>query len=288
MKLDHLESFLAVVRHGSLRGAAEALFVAQSTLTRRVRQLEADVGSELFARHSGGVVLTDAGVRFVPTAEAVVGRLRAFSRSLRDFPPLTIVAGKAFASYELPRLIAGFRAVRPTLRCYVRSALFPESREALLSGAADLAFLGHEVFHPAMEHISLGDDRIFLISSPVHPWARRFPGWADWGDQEVIAFGDPEAPFRVRVEQYLARRGVQANTVMELDSIHAVKRMVMRDLGVAFLPERTIREEIAAGRLAAHDASEGELTRPTWLAFLRERSGEPGIEGFTAWVRRHY
>lgn len=288
MKLDQLESFLVVVRYGSLRSAAEALFVAQSTLTHRIRQLENDLGTELFTRHSGGVVLTAVGERFVSTATSIVEQMQEFSRQVQQAPPLRIVAGKAFASYELPRLISGYRKVRKAFRCYVRSLLFPESIHALLSGVADIAFIGHEMAHPGILHVDLGVDRVLLITHPHHPWAKNFPGFDHWGNQELIAFGDSDAPFRLRVESFLARAGVRVHTTMELDSISAVKQMVMQDLGVAFLPERTVHEEIFSKRLTAQDVADGKLTRPSLLAVHRARQDDLALTEFIEWVRGHY
>lgn len=286
--LGSLESFLAVVRHGSLRSAAETLFIAQSTLTHRIQQLESDLGTELFTRHSGGVILTAAGERFVPTATAIVEQMQTFAREVRQAPPLRIVAGKAFTYYELPRLISGYRKVRKEFRCYVRSLLFPELSQALLSGTADVAFIGHEMAHPGILNMDLGSDRVLLITHPQHPWGRRFPGFEHWVDQELIAFGDVEAPFRVRVDEFLARQGVKPDITMELDSISAVKKMVMEDLGVAFLPERTVREDVRNQCLIAQDVAEGQLTRPTLLAIQRTRQDEPMLREFIEWVRGHY
>ncbi|MCI0183037.1 LysR family transcriptional regulator [Sulfoacidibacillus ferrooxidans] len=288
MKVEHAESFLTVVRCGSLHQAADLLFIAQSTLTHRMKQLETDLGTELFTRHSGGVTLTDTGARFVPIATSIVEQLRTFMQTSQEAKPITIVAGKAFASYELPRLIGGFRRLHPHFRCYVRSTLLPESMQSLLTGTANLAFVGHEMYHPSIEHLSLGDDQIVLITHPHHNFSIRFPGLHAWGEQEVIAFGDSGAPYRKRIEHFFALSGISPNTIMELDSISAVKRMVMQNLGVALLPRRTVVEEVNNGLLVALDIAKGELTRPTWLALLRSSLMDPLLQEFIQWVQSNY
>ncbi|MCY0901680.1 MAG: LysR family transcriptional regulator [Firmicutes bacterium] len=287
MKLESLDSFLAVTRHGSLHQAAAALFVSQSTLTHRMQVLEEDLGVLLFVRHPGGVALTDEGRRFVPVASAILDQLQGFKRSQTQAPRLTLIAGKAFASYELPGLIAGFRKLRPELRCHVRSALFPESIDALLAGTADLAVIGYEAHHPELVSTTLASDRIVLCVHPQHRFARQF-AWRDWGHEDVVAFGDVGAPFRTRVDNYLADRGIRPHIVMELDSIHAVKRMVMHNLGVAFLPERTLSDEATAGWLAIRDVAEGDLIRPSYVAYRRSRQGEPLLQAFIEWMADHH
>ena len=62
INLNHLHYFYEVARHGSFTRAARELLVSQSALSVQIRALEASLGSRLFDRRSGGVVLTDAGV----------------------------------------------------------------------------------------------------------------------------------------------------------------------------------------------------------------------------------
>ena len=65
-----METFWAVLEHGTLTAAAEALFITQPTLTNRIQALEAEVGAQLFRRGKGirHIELTEAGQRFLPLA----------------------------------------------------------------------------------------------------------------------------------------------------------------------------------------------------------------------------
>ena len=65
-----METFWAVLEHGTLTAAAEALFITQPTLTNRIQALEAEVGAQLFHRGKGirHIELTEAGQRFLPLA----------------------------------------------------------------------------------------------------------------------------------------------------------------------------------------------------------------------------
>ncbi|MFY0543240.1 LysR family transcriptional regulator [Brevibacillus sp. H7] len=288
MDLESLEVFLNIARFGSINRAANALFLAQSTVTHRLKQLERYVGAPLFVRTAAGVTLTDEGRRLMPVATSVVEHLRSFLREKESRQSLSIVAGKAFASYELPRLIGEYRKAHPHFTCYVRSTLFEESITSLLTGTADLAFLGSEVYHPQLHQEFLPDDRILLVISPEHGWANEFPGMAHWGRQEVIAFGNHTAPFRQRVDRFLAQNGVYPNVIMELDSFSAVKKMVQQNLGVTMLPERTIQEELQNGSLVGHDIAGGELTRPTLIAYLHHKKEDEPFQRFVQWVKTMY
>jgi DNA-binding transcriptional LysR family regulator len=288
MDIESLEVFLTIARFGSINRAAQALFLAQSTVTHRLKQLERYVGSPLFVRTTGGVSLTAEGRRLLPVATSVVEQMRAFTRHKESRQSLTIVAGKALAAYELPRLIGEYRRQNPHFTCYVRSTLFEESITSLLTGTADIAFLGSEVYHPQIHQEFLPSDRILLVTAPDHSWAKAFPGFARWGVQEVIAFGNQTAPFRQRVDRFLARHGVYPNVIAELDSFQAVKKMVQQNLGVTMLPERTIDEERRAGTLVAQDIADGQLTRPTVIAYLHHKKEDEAFQQFVQWVKDHY
>ena len=72
MNFRHLRYFVAASEHGSFRKASVALGVQESTISRRVRDMEDGLGSALFHRHSGGVCLTVAGQRLLSKAQKVL------------------------------------------------------------------------------------------------------------------------------------------------------------------------------------------------------------------------
>ncbi|WP_134683191.1 LysR family transcriptional regulator [Brevibacillus migulae] len=288
MDLGNLEVFLAIHQHGSINQAAQSLYLAQSTVTHRLQQLEKHVGGPLFIRSKSGVSLSSLGRRFYPVASAMLEQWQMFHKQNQLEETLSIVAGKAFASYELPRLLGAYSRSHPAFTCYVRSTLYEESVHALLTGSADIAFLGHEVYHPQLAQIFLPADRILLAVSPKHPWAAEFPGFQAWGNQPTIAFSNKTAPYRQRVDRFLAEHGVYPRVMMELDSFRAVKQMVMQNLGVTLLPERTFLQERETGSLVAHDIAEGTLTRPTLISYPHHKTNDPRFMQFVDWIIAHY
>jgi len=288
MDFGNLEVFLAIHQRGSINQAAQSLYLAQSTVTHRLQQLEKEVGGPLFIRSKSGVNLSSLGRRFLPVANAMLEQWHTFLKQNQQEETLSIVAGKAFASYELPRLLGAYSRAYPEFTCYVRSTLYEESVHALLTGSADIAFLGHEVYHPQLAQIFLPADRILLAVSPQHPWATGFPGFRSWGNQPTIAFSNKTAPYRQRVDRFLAEHGVFPRVIMELDSFRAVKQMVMQNLGVTFLPERTFLQEKETGRLFGHDIALGKLTRPTLISFPHPKTADPRFMQFVDWIIAHY
>ena len=115
------ETFLSVMRTGSLSGASRALAVAQPTVRRRVEALEASLGAVLFTRATNGLVPTDAARATLPHAEAMASAARALVRStsgpLDDERGTVRVAASEIIGLEvIPSTLASLRKKWPGLQ----------------------------------------------------------------------------------------------------------------------------------------------------------------------------
>ncbi len=113
--------FDAIIRHGSIRGAAEALNIASSALNRRVLDLEREVGTVLFDRLPNGVRLTAAGEIFAAHVRRMLTDIKQVGDQIQDIQGrlsghVAIGSAESAAIDVLPRLIVGFQAVYPSAR----------------------------------------------------------------------------------------------------------------------------------------------------------------------------
>ena len=134
-------AFLAVVREGSLSGAARALGTTQPTMGRQVAALEASLGVTLFMRSLDGLVPSDAGLRLIPAVEAMSAAVEAARRSASgevDEPRGTVrlTASELVGSEVLPGILAAFQERHPRI---VVELLLSNRNEDLLRGDADIA-----------------------------------------------------------------------------------------------------------------------------------------------------
>src|SRR5579863_6623222 len=137
----HYRAFLAVLREGSLSGAARALGLAQPTLGRQIADLERALGTALFIRSSRGLLPTDAASDIAPHAEAMAAAAgamkRAASGGANDATGVVrITASEIVGAEVLPPLLAEFRRAHPGVT--VELAL-SNRVEDLLRGEADIA-----------------------------------------------------------------------------------------------------------------------------------------------------
>jgi DNA-binding transcriptional LysR family regulator len=136
-----LKYFLAIARHRSTIAAGKALGLSQSTVHRRLGELERRIGRELVARHSTGYRLTDFGEELRPYAERVEGAVEELERRItdagRDRAGVIRVTCPEPIVYRMTPLIDRFHACHPKLRVeFVTSDRYLD----LLKGESDVAF----------------------------------------------------------------------------------------------------------------------------------------------------
>jgi DNA-binding transcriptional LysR family regulator len=127
MKLSQLRDFIAMAKAGSMRAAARELGLAQPALTRSLRDLEQELGVSLVERQATGIVLTDAGTRFIPRARAAMEELRRGSEEAMQ------IAGTMKGAVSVGLSSAALLGLAPTAYPEFRKAC-PQIRLRLLEG----------------------------------------------------------------------------------------------------------------------------------------------------------
>lgn len=178
---DLWRTFLAVVREGSLSGAARALSLTQPTVGRHVDALEAVAGAALFTRSRGGLNPTDLALSLVPHAQAMAAAAQALARaasgdSAQARGTVRLAASDIVGTFVLPPLLAAFRARHPAIA--IELAL-SNRNEDLLRREADIAV---RMVRPAQEAVvarRIGTVRIGLYAHRRYVAAHGLPASVD-------------------------------------------------------------------------------------------------------------
>lgn len=167
-RLEEIETFLQIARSGSISGAASVLKIAKSAASRRLAELEARLGVQLFHRTTRSMSLTDAGAAFLTRAERVVGDLEeaeaeasAGQTSLSG--ALRIAAPLAFGLSELSCVIAGFASAHPKV---VVDVDFSDRRVDLVGEGFDIAIRIGELADSSLVARKLCPVRSVVAASP--------------------------------------------------------------------------------------------------------------------------
>src|SRR5437588_11383101 len=144
MELSDLLTFSTVARLGGITRAADELNTVQSNVTNRVKALEAEIGTQLFERHSRGMTLTGAGRRLLPYAQRMAALSREAMLAARDEGepkrPLAIGSMETTAAVRLPSLLAEFHRRLPAVRHSSPATNTAEYVSCVLDRTFDAAF----------------------------------------------------------------------------------------------------------------------------------------------------
>jgi len=242
MELRHLRYLVAVVEEGSLKKAAEKrLHTAQPSLSRQLRDLELEVGTELLIRSSRGVELTQAGRAFLhharlslhQAAEAVAAARRAVRPAKTSFS-VGFLTGQEVE--WLPHVTTVLSSQLKNIDLRVSSDFSPCVAEAVQRGEIDLGFSRIEP-QPDVSYKVIAHEPIVVILPSDHPLATRSeidPGELD--PESFIGYSDTPHVLRGIVERYLRDRGLVFSPSHFLDGFATGISLVASTRGVTLLP----------------------------------------------------
>jgi DNA-binding transcriptional LysR family regulator len=252
-----LEDFLALAGTLNFSKAAEERHVTQSAFSRRIRQLEAWVGTSLIDRATYPSRLTDAGHRFVPIAEQTLQGLYQARRNLQheegtDARTVTLTALHTLSFTFFPNWLNDLNARLGPIVSHLRpdSGSMEENLDSLINGDSDF-LLTYQNLHvpmlldPQFEHHRLGAETIVAVTAPDaegNPRHRIEPGFAHVSYQKTSFFGQ-------LVSGAMAERLPPDNRVHVGSMSVGLKGMVMSGWGLAWIPESLVAAELADGSL---------------------------------------
>jgi len=254
MLLRHLQTFAAICEYGSLTAAAEHLHLSQPAVSRQLKALERELGTGLCVRRGHAVLPTPAG-------EAAYGcalRMSALARDLQEqvaraaapgAGSLTIAAVDTLAVHTLPDLLLDFLGEHPAVQVRVHTVPTREAVAELLQHEADLALTTTPVTHPRLQCQALFDDPVALVASASFAASLGGPlRLEDLQDLPLIAY-EPGTRLRALIDAVLEQHGVRPRVALEFDGQEAVREVLLRGLGLAFVPLSAARQDLAHGSL---------------------------------------
>ena len=242
MELRHLRYFVAVAETGSLTLAAEQrLHTSQPSLSRQIRDLEDEVGCELFSRCARGVELTVAGRAFLDHARlALIQADSAVEAARRAAKPVKKRFALGFLTgLEMTWLAAAIRILRdelPTIDVTVSSDYSPDLAEGLQRGRLDLAFMRAEPqFNLA--YTLVDREPLVVVMSSDHPLrSHDFIQPQQLVGQPFIGMVNKAQMLRTVIDAYLERSGVQITPTQGADNPAMVMSLVASLRGVSLIP----------------------------------------------------
>ncbi|MCL6592550.1 MAG: LysR family transcriptional regulator [Alicyclobacillus sp.] len=297
LSLHQLDLFCTVVDHGSYVEAAKRLNVTQPALSLQVKALQNALGSPLLVRKGNKLFLTESGrivYQYGRDILALEDRLRTALQELVNprESQLAVGSNRAFG-FQLDPLIARFAG---EVDHNIQVSVVYKDTESLYSGVAnqllDLGIVTRDEsipIPPGLEVRPLCRDTWRLVSRCDPPWVARhkFIGRDLFAVAPLIGPVKPSPHWRI-VHQLLARSGVRDSdcTVrLRLQDLESIKQMVLRGLGIAFLPYAAVSSELASGQLCEFNFPDGLHPPLEFLLITREPPhSRPALQRFVEYL----
>lgn len=243
MELFQLRYFLAVAEHLSFTVAAKSLHLSQPPLSHQIRQLEAELGGELFQRSSRSVRLTDLGEAFLPRARSIVVQMEDAAKEIRartglEKGILRVGASGALAYHLLPLLIAEYRNLYPNIDLQIFEHRTPRLLEAAERHEIDVALIRLPHDQTKLSITILRDESLLAALPPNHPLANQDSiKLRQLADESFILISNRSEPFHNLVLQLCRNQSFQPNIICSGTEYATACRLVGLGVGVSILAE---------------------------------------------------
>jgi DNA-binding transcriptional LysR family regulator len=284
MELADLETFLAVVRERSFSRAAEKLGRTQPAVSLAIQRLESSFGERLFDRSNREGMLTDAGRLVLEHANHMVNERERLALALvelrdRHRGRVTVGANESTALYLLP-VIERFRARYPLIKVEVRRSLSRAIPGEVLAGNLDLGVISYDPGQHDLSSTVVYRDRLAFVVYPGHRLAGKSAiDLRELGSESFIVH-NVESPYRALTIRAFQKHRVQLNIDLEMPTVESIKRLVMQELGVAFVPRVSAEREIQEGSLVEVPIRQFRIERPLRLVYRRRGSLSYAAQSF--------
>jgi len=290
LELRQLKTFIVVVEKGGFTRAGEHLGYTQGTITTHIQALEEEIGNPLFDRLGKKVILTEAGKHLLSYAKEILrlSREAVESSSMNGQPSGTIRLGanESLMVYRLPALLHEFKKTYPQVHIELQPGDNKELRSKLKAGELDLTFLLDMEKEDHDLHIfKLVREKLVMLAPPGHPLTNKHEVVPADLQGETLLLTEPGS-YRDFLEHWIKEAGVECSQI-DFWNIEAIKQCVMCGLGISYLSQISVKEELERGKLVALSWIHSEESVTTQLAYHKNKWLTPAMQRLIDMIESH-
>lgn len=292
MNTKNLVTFKAILETGSFQRAADKLNYTQSTVTFQIKQLEEELSLKLFEKIGRRMELTQAGKDILPYVDTILQgaeQIGNYGKSLSEITgSLKLAIPDSILIYTMQPFIQAFLHEAPNVQLVINSIQSGEINQAVMDGSADIGINCEKEYYPdSIVHNRLGTYKILLVASPfansslldfMTPHQRK---------PFSLICNEPDGYYQLEMNKYLAKKDIVLNPYMKVQSIEAVKRCVMNNLGIAVVPGYSVVEELRNGSLMPIKTELDDITYHSIYVYHKNKWISPQMELALDLLKKH-
>ncbi|MCQ2029697.1 LysR family transcriptional regulator [Stutzerimonas zhaodongensis] len=246
-----LRLFVAVADERSLTRAAEREHLALAAVSKRISDLESQLGVNLLYRQPKGVELSPAGHALLHHARNLLDGLQQMDADLSEFSQgvkghVRIHANTSAVIEFLPEDLSDFARLHPEVKIDLEERVSSDTLRALREGLTDIGIFAGHMPADDLQVFSYREDRLVLVTPRDHPLANH----SDIALRDAAGFDfiglQQDASLHALLQQSAQQVGMPLRLRIQVRSFEAICRMIHTGMGIGVLPEQVVRNYLPA------------------------------------------
>jgi DNA-binding transcriptional LysR family regulator len=290
LEFNQLESFISVVKHKSFSQAAKELYITQPTVSNNIQSLEKELNTTLLDRTSKDITLTEAGRKLYEFAVELINTRDKARHTIMDHSEkiegeIEISASSIPEQYILPYIIKDFLSIYPDVSFSVNHKDSKNIVDDILEGINYFGMVGAKYCSDKLEYMGFYEDELVLAvpDNERYPWPAGEYVDIDVLYTEKLIIRKKGSGTRRLIEQRLSAKGIDLddlNIVSLAESNEMIKKMIELGLGVSFVSEISIKNEVDLKLIKPLRIKDLNLERSFYFVHNKRRTLPPAVEAF--------
>lgn len=244
MQINDLLIFKAVAEHSSFSKAAAATYTVQSNVTARIKMLETEFNTTLFARTSRSIQLTDAGAELLKTAKQILLMIEQTKTAINGGEQyvkgmVRIGCIHTTAALRVPGILQHFGETYPDVEFKLKTGTSAALVKEVLACQLDGAFVAGDITDPRLSVQPILTEKLGIVASSL---ITSYEHLQQAGRKlKLIVFSDG-CSYRKLAERVIKDWPVNKISLIEMDTLEGILNAVEKNVGVTLLPVSVIEK----------------------------------------------
>ena len=288
MDIKNVETFVKVAELESFTRASEALSYVQSTVTMQIKQLEKELGFPLFDRIGKKISLTDSGREFLDVSYELlhsVEKAESIGKNKKELHgTLRIGVSESLLFTVIAEILPDFKEKFRNIEVKIITGHSVELVEQLKTNQLDMLYIAQpQINYSDLVCLYTRPEHFIFVCAPTHNAAKRKLTATELMEQTFIVTEQSGICYGTLHELAL-RFGKELDVSVEVDSVHIITELAKKGMGVAFLPDYSVKDYLKQGTLTEIEA---DIEKQGYLSHVlchKNRWISPAIVGFVEMI----
>ncbi len=290
--LHHFRLIDTISKEGTLTKASNTLHLTQSALSHQLKELESELGVEIFTRQGKRLHLSEQGHRFLRSAEKILAEIKTLEEDITNYKngktgKLSISMQCYTAYHWLPGIIKYYKKRWPDINIQILSDATRRPLEYLMNGDLDIGIIRTQMVNTKIRYEPIFEDRLTAVMSKDHPLANKeIVDISDFQDQELILpLYDPSYQDTPVIESLIQAQQVKPKNLHRIHYTDATIEMVNAGLGITVMADWIV-EPYLQGRNLVIKPLHHSVAKRAWYAATCKQT--PAITNFLECLKMYF